>query len=70
MNTRTSFITLDTRQITSTEATTANSQARHMRETDLNEYSKSGYELRSTIVVPQEDGIVIVDTLARTHEMI
>ena len=31
MNTRTSFITLDTRQITSTEATTANSQARHMR---------------------------------------
>lgn len=68
MDTRTAFITLDTRQVTAPEAAVANNQARQSREYDLNAYGKVGFALLSTVVVPQEDGIVIVDTLARTEK--
>ncbi|MGC5225193.1 hypothetical protein ACPW96_21700 [Micromonospora sp. DT81.3] len=68
MASKSRFITIDTRQYASTEGDVANSQARQRRETDLNAYGANGYALLSTLVVPQENGIIIIDTLGTTED--
>lgn len=68
MSDRTSFITLHTRQYTAEVAEVENGRARLRRAEDLNEYGRAGYVLQSTIVVPQSEGVLIVDTLSRRDQ--
>lgn len=68
MANRTRFVTLDTRQYTETVGEIASSRARQIREEDLNSYGAQGYVLLSTVTIPTEDGMRILDTLARTDE--
>jgi hypothetical protein len=66
--TRARFITIETRQYTGIEGERANSQARQLREQDMNDYGRQGYTLFSTVVVPLHDGLTILDTLTRVED--
>ena len=68
MANRTRFITIDTRQYTEAAGEIASNRARQQREEDLNTYGTQGYVLLSTVTIPTEDGMRILDTLARTDE--
>ena len=65
MATRYKIITTDTRQYISPQDASDNPRARQMRAEDLSAYGRSGYQLLSTIVVQQDDGSTIIDTLSR-----
>lgn len=64
----TTIVTIDTRQYTAETDYVANARNRQQRAEDLYRYGREGFTLASTIVVPLEDGITIVDTLTRPEE--